>query len=62
MGEIIESIINGQRKQALDQLYNSPFTLDELFTTLIELEQCQEIPRMFRIAVNENYITFGEYK
>lgn len=62
MNEIIESIINGQRVQALEQLANSPFTLDELFETLIELEKCNEIPTMFRIAINQDYLTFGEYK
>lgn len=58
MEDIIESIINGQRKQALKQLQASPFLLDDLFEELLNLGMCEEIITMYRIAVSQGYITF----
>lgn len=56
MEEIIESIRNGQRKQALHQLINSSFTLDDLFVELEWNNQSHEIIVMYRIAVNQGYL------
>ena len=58
MKQIIESIINGQRKQALNQLIASQYLLEDLFEHLLELEMCSEIITMYRIAVSNNYIKF----
>ena len=57
---IIESIINGNRRQALKQLSDSKYLLEDLFEYLLELNQPQEIITMYRVAVNTNYITFGD--
>ena len=35
MEEIIESIMNGQRKQALEQLMDSAYLLEDLFEELL---------------------------
>ena len=37
MEEIIESIINGQRKQALEQLLESSYLLEDLFEELYKI-------------------------
>ncbi len=58
MKQIIESIINGQRKQALNQLIASQYLLEDLFEHLLELEMCSEIIAMYRIAVSNHYIKF----
>ena len=58
MDEIIESIRNGQRKQALEQLLQSPYLLDELFERLLEENMAKEIIIMYRIAVNQGYLHF----
>ena len=60
MDEIIESIRNGQRKQALEQLFQSPYLLDDLFERLLEESMAKEILSMYRIAVQMGYITFKE--
>ncbi len=49
MKQIIESIINGQRKQALNQLIASQYLLEDLFEHLLELEMCSEIIAMYRM-------------
>ena len=56
---IIESIINGQRKQALDQLCDSAHLLEDLFERLLEEQMPKEIIRMFRVAINSGYISFN---
>ena len=60
MDEIIESIRNGQRKQALEQLFQSSYLLDDLFERLLEEGMAKEIITMYRIAVNQRYLTFKE--
>jgi|FLOH01.1.fsa_nt_gi hypothetical protein len=60
MHEIIESIINGQRKQALEQLTQSQFTLEDLFEEFLEQNMPQEIIIMHRVAINQGYLTFKE--
>lgn len=60
MNEIIESIRNGQRKQALEQLLQSPYLLDDLFERLLKEDMAKEIISMYRIAVNQGYLTFKE--
>ena len=58
MDEIIESIRNGQRKQALEQLLQSSYLLDDLFERLLEEGMAKEIITMYRIALNQGYIHF----
>ena len=59
LNTIIESIINGQRKQALDQLCDSAYLLEDLFERLLEEQMSKEIICMFRVAVNSGYISFN---
>ena len=56
---IIESIINGQRKQAIVQLCDSVYSLEDLFERLIEEQMQKEILCMYRVAVNSGYISFN---
>ena len=56
---IIESIHNGQRKQALAQLCDSRYLLEDLFERLLEEQMYNEIIRMYRVAVNSGYINFN---
>ena len=58
MDEIIESIRNGQRKQALEQLLQSTYLLDDLFERLLREDMAKEIISMYRIAVSQGYLTF----
>jgi len=58
MEEIIESITNGQRKQALEQIKESQYKLDDLFEELLENGMGEEIIKMYRIAVSTGYIRF----
>lgn len=60
MNDIIESISNGQHKQALEQLFQSPYLLDDLFEHLLMEDMPKEIITMYRIAVSTGYITFKE--
>ena len=60
MEEIIESIMNGQRKQALEQLMESSYLLEDLFEGLLSQNMPNEIITMYRVAVRVNYIKFGE--
>lgn len=59
MEEILESIINGQRRQALEQLKESAYTLDDLFDELYYKGMYKEIITMYRVAINNDYITFN---
>ena len=59
MEEIIESIINGQRKQALEQLMDSAYLLEDLFKELLNQNMPNEIITMYRVAVRVEYIKFG---
>ena len=56
MEEIIESIINGQRKQAIEQLKASSYGLDDLFEELIGLNMSYETVKMLRVAINTKYL------
>lgn len=56
MEEIIESIINGQRKQAIEQLKDSSYGLDDLFEELIGLNMADETVKMLRVAINTKYL------
>ena len=56
MEEIIESIINGQRKQAIQQLKDSSYGLDDLFEELISLDMADETVKMLRVAINTKYL------
>ena len=59
MEAIIESIINGQRKQALELLIESGYVLEDLFEELLTLNMAEEIITMYRIAINKDYIRFN---
>lgn len=56
MNEILESILNGQRKQAIEQLKDSGICLEDLFE---ELEK-EEIIRMYKVAEAIGYIVVDE--
>ena len=60
MNDIIESIRNGQRTQALEQLFQSHYLLDDLFECLLREDMAKEIITIYRIAVSTGYITFKE--
>ena len=60
MDEIIDSIYNGQRKQALEQLINSQYLLEDLFERLLEEGMYKDIVSIYKIAVRMGYITFKE--
>ena len=60
MEQIIESILEGQRIQALEQLISSLYLLEDLFEELLELGIPKEIITMYRVAVNQGYLTFKE--
>lgn len=60
MEDIINSIINGQRKQALEQLIDSQYLLEDLFEELLSQDMANEIITMYRIAINNQYIIFKD--
>jgi hypothetical protein len=59
MNEIIESIRNGQRKQAIEQLKESSVLFTDLIEELVEQDMIDEIPKIIRIAQTAGYITIG---
>lgn len=59
MDEIINSIINGQRKQALRQLSESRFTFLDLIQELDNLNMSGETLRLVRVAENSGYISYN---
>lgn len=52
MEEILESIRNGQRKQAIQQIQESAYLLEDVFE---ELEK-EEIIRFYRVALAVGYL------
>lgn len=52
MEEILESIANGQRTQAIQQIKESQYLLEDVFE---ELEK-EEIIRLYRIALSVGYL------
>ena len=60
MEDIINSIINGQRKQALEQLIDSQYLLEDLFEELLSQDMANEIITMYRIAISNKYIIFKD--
>jgi len=60
MEQIINSILNGQRIQALEQLSQSRYLLEDLFEELLLHNMPKEIITMYRIAINQGYLTFKE--
>lgn len=54
--EIEQSILNGKRIQAMEQLIDSEATMNELFEFLISNNLTKEIPVLFKIAQNKNII------
>jgi ABC-type hemin transport system substrate-binding protein len=59
MNEIIESIQNGQRKQALEQLKTLGIPFLSLIETLLLEQMSKEIHIMFKIAQDDGYIQVG---
>lgn len=58
MEEILNSIINGQRKQALEQLKESDYTLVDLIEEINrELDDLHEATTIINIAFSTGYIT-----
>ena len=57
MDEIIMSIANGGRKQALMQLYREGYTFEELIVELLIQDDPHEILVMYRIAINNDYLS-----
>ncbi len=53
---IYESIVNGQRRQALDQLENSDLVFQDLLEHLEDMGEIHEMVVMFRVAQNNNFI------
>ena len=62
MDEIIESIENGQRIQALKQLVESPYGLSDLLEELNGLSMYDEIIRMVRVSENIDFIEYNYKK
>ena len=60
METIIESIINGQRKQALNQLKESYYNLADLFEALQDQEMNKEVITLTNILINNEMITEKE--
>ena len=59
MEDILMSIMNGQRKQALNQLALSNYDLEDLFEAIEDeqfLESHREIVVMYKIAVSTGFI------
>lgn len=60
MEEIIESILNGQRRQALKQLAESGLEFIELIEELNSVGDYEEVTRMFRVAIRIGYLVEHE--
>ena len=60
MDVVIESIRNGQHKQALEQLLDSSYFLEDLFERLLKEDMAKEIITMYRIAIRNKYLIFGK--
>ena len=56
LDDIIESIINGQRRQAVVQIEMSDITWREVFDRLEEMDRPHEICVMFTIGQNMEHI------
>lgn len=56
MEEIIESIINGQRKQALTQLSESAFTFEDLAQEVLVNFETNELLTMLKVAIRIGYL------
>lgn len=59
MDEILESIINGQRKQALRQLQRSDYSIVDLLEELKMNGMNDEVITMVRVAISVDYLTEG---
>ena len=57
MEEVLTSIMNGGRKQALMQLYRNGFTFEDLIMELLGKGDSYEILVMYRIAINHEYLS-----
>lgn len=58
MNEILDSIINGQRIQAIEQLAESTYTFDELLEAIYDSNSFDdyEMVRITRVAIAQGYL------
>ena len=56
MEEVLMSIVNGGRKQALVQLYRNGFTFEDLIMELLAKGDNHEVLVMYKIAINHDYL------
>jgi len=59
MEEIVESIHNGQRRQALKQIAASDYIFEDCLKYIAEAISCEEAMVMLHVAINQNYISFN---
>ena len=59
MEEIVESIYNGQRRQALKQIAESDYIFEDCLKYIAENISCEEAIVMVHIAISQNYISFN---
>ena len=59
MEEIVESIRNGQRRQALKQIADSNYIFEDCLKYIAENINCEEAVVMVHIAISQNYISFN---
>jgi len=57
MEDILLSIINGQRVQAWEYIKESNLSFSDVINELIISGYYEEIPRMYNIGVNREFIT-----
>jgi len=57
MDEILESIENGQRKQAFEQMKDNNISLEEVLHELKNYGDMDEMITMIKIAFSTGYIT-----
>ena len=56
MDEIIDSICNGQRKQALEQLRDSDYYFEDLLRRLLEDGVYDDVQIMFQLAISTGHL------
>ncbi|MDD3466549.1 MAG: hypothetical protein PHE67_05295 [Campylobacterales bacterium] len=60
MEAVIESIINGQRKQAIAQIKEMNIDLEDVFEYLLNNDMSDEIIRMYKVAISVGYLTVND--
>ena len=59
MEEIVESIRNGQRRQALKQIADSNYIFEDCLKYIAEIISCEEAVVIIHIAIRQDYISFN---